>query len=371
MDTSIVPRLDPRVEVEAVWDDLSAAVNRVLRSGCFIGGEEVEKFEQEIGRYLGVEHALGVASGTDALTIALMVTGGGRDHEGMEVITTPMTFAATGSAVLRAGLRLRFVDVDEGSFNLTAEGVASAIGPETAAVLPVHLYGLAVDVDAIRMASGELTIIEDAAQAFGARAPSGALAGTMGTAGAFSFFPSKPLGGCGDGGLLVTRDRGLAETARLVARHGARRRYVSERPGFNSRLDALQAAILRVKLGRVDAAREQRGRLAGAYRERLAGIPWLQLPEDAPGHAWHCYTVRINSEGRDRLLDHLRGRGVDAVIQYPVPLHQMPPFATGQRLPVAERLSSELICLPIWAGMTDAQVDRVVEAVRSWNHARR
>ncbi|ARV60618.1 hypothetical protein BZZ01_20165 [Nostocales cyanobacterium HT-58-2] len=363
VDYLFVPRLDTRVENEHFQQELISAMTRVLDSGQYIGGPEVESFEHEVSNFLGVEHAIGVASGTDALTIALLAIVGIEAQDG-EVITSPVSYCATGSAILRAGLQPRFVDIDEESFNLSPELVEAAIGPEIRAVLPVDLYGRVAEIAQIRLAAGNRPVIEDACQAFGAKTPTNEFAGTLSNVTAFSFFPSKPLGGYGDGGLVVTRDSNVADLVRIIARHGSRERYYSEFPGFNSRLDALQAALLRVKLSRVKSARLQRTHIARCYQEELKDLTWLRLPQDVEGHAWHCFTIRVLNNKREHLIRYLKDRGIEVVVQYPAPLHWMPPFKTGQCLPIAEQLCSELLCLPIWAGMSDAQINHVIQAVR-------
>ncbi|GAA1972756.1 DegT/DnrJ/EryC1/StrS family aminotransferase [Kitasatospora viridis] len=358
-----VPRFDAAGELVHDGPLIGAALTRVLASGRFIAGAEVDAFEREAAGFLGARHAVSVGSGTDALTIALQPAAD--RHPGGEVVTSPLTFAATASAIVRVGLRPRFADVDPDTLTLRPDLAAEATGPRTAAVLPVHLYGRAVDVTALRSAVGPGTpIVEDACQAFGARDAAGRACGTLGDAAAFSFFPSKPLGALGDGGLITTGDAELADEYRLIARHGCREQYRTERVGFNSRLDALQAAVLRVKLARVDQGRRRRAQIAALYAARLDSVPGLRLPADAPGHAWHAYTVRIAGGRRDTVLARLRARGIDAAVQYPVPLHRMAPFADPRPCPVAERACAELLCLPIWSGLGDDRIDYVAQELR-------
>lgn len=358
-----VPRFDAAAEVAHDGPLLGAALARVMESGRFIAGPEVAAFEREAAAFLGARHAVSVGSGTDALTIALHPAAERRP--GGEVVTSPLTFAATASAIVRAGLRPRFADVDPATLTLHPDRAAEAAGPRTAAVVPVHLYGRAADITALRSAFGpHLPVVEDACQAFGARNTEGRACGTLGDAAAFSFFPSKPLGALGDGGLITTGDTGLADGCRLIARHGCRERYRSERVGFNSRLDAVQAAVLRLRLARVEHGRRRRAQIAGLYAAHLGSLPGLHLPGDAPGHAWHAYTVRIAGGRRDAVLSRLRARGIDAAVQYPVPLHRMTPFADPRPCPVAEQACAELLCLPIWSGLDDGQIGHVAQALR-------
>ncbi|MCA1791858.1 MAG: DegT/DnrJ/EryC1/StrS family aminotransferase, partial [Thioalkalivibrio sp.] len=258
-----IPVLNLTPEIEELWDELNDAFQRVLRSGQFILGPEVEAFETEVADYLGVKHAIGVNSGTDALVIGLRALGIG---PGDEVITTPFTFFATGESIANVGATPVFVDIDENSFNIDPSLIEDAITPRTKAILPVHLFGRPCDMDAV-MGIAErhgLEVVEDAAQSFGARL-GGQQSGTFGRVGAFSFFPSKNLGAFGDAGLLATDDDEVAESARMLRAHGSRTKYHNETLGYNSRLDSLQAAFLRVKLPRVDAWNERRRDVAATY----------------------------------------------------------------------------------------------------------
>lgn len=354
-----VPRLDPSVEFAELGSGMVAAVERVLQSGRYIGGPEIDSFENEAAEFLGCSHAISVASGTDALTIALIAATDNIDKERREVVTTSLSFSATASAIVRAGFRPRFVDISCDGFGFDLQHLSEALGPTTAAVLPVALYGQPLDISGIRACSEGLPVIEDACQAFGARDEGGEFAGTQSDVGTFSFFPSKPLGGFGDGGLIVTNNSHIAAVARVVGRHGCSRRYISERLGFNSRLDALQAALLRHKLRFVETYRQRRKEIAEIYLRRLAGFPGIVLPTHSAGHAWHCFTILIKGGCRDLIAARLQESGIETAVQYPVPLHMMPAFRTGQKLPAVERICAELLCLPIWAGMTSAQIEHV------------
>lgn len=359
-----IPILDLTPEVEELWDDLMAAITRVLRSGQFILGPEVEAFEREVAEYLGVKHAIGVNSGTDALVIGLRALGVG---PGDEVITTPFTFFATAEAISLVGATPVFVDIDPRTFNINPELIPPAITPRTKAILPVHLYGRPAEMDSILAIAEEhgLKVLEDCAQAFGATYR-GKKVGTLGYAGAFSFFPSKNLGAYGDGGLLVTNDDGVAELARMLRAHGSRRKYYSEIIGYNSRLDALQAAILRVKLPHVDRWNERRRQVAERYNQLLSGVPGLVLPEISEGHVFHQYTVRILGGKRDAVQQSLAKAGIGTMVYYPIPLPRLPVFGYSEGVfPEAERGAVEVLSLPMGQALSVEMVDIVARAIES------
>jgi dTDP-4-amino-4,6-dideoxygalactose transaminase len=359
-----IPVYDPLPEVEFLWPELEEAFRRVMHSGQYILGPEVEALEREAAAYLGVKHAIGVNSGTDALVIALRALGVG---PGDEVITTPFTFFATAEAISLVGATPVFVDIDPRTFNINPDLIPSAITPRTKAILPVHLYGLPAEMDPILeiARSHGLKVLEDCAQAFGATYR-GKKVGTLGDAGAFSFFPTKNLGGFGDGGLIATDSDEVAERARMLRAHGSRRKYYNEAVGYNSRLDALQAALLRVKLPRVDAWNEARRQVASRYNELLAGLPGLVLPEVSPGHVFHQYTVRVLG-GRDRVAEALAREGVGTMVYYPVPLHRLPVYAhMGAALPEAERAAREVLSLPIGPHLNPSSQEGVSEALKAF-----
>jgi dTDP-4-amino-4,6-dideoxygalactose transaminase len=359
-----IPVYDPLPEVEFLWPELEEAFRRVIRSGRYILGPEVEAFEEEVAAYLGVRHAIGVNSGTDALVIALRALGVG---PGDEVITTPFTFFATAEAISLVGATPVFVDIDPRTFNINPDLVPSAITPRTKAILPVHLYGLPAEMDPILeiARSHGLKVLEDCAQAFGATYK-GKKVGTLGDAGAFSFFPTKNLGGFGDGGLIATNSDEVAERARMLRAHGSRRKYYNEAIGYNSRLDAFQAALLRVKLSRVEAWNEARRQVASHYNELLAGLPGLVLPEVSPGHVFHQYTVRVLG-GRDRVAEALAREGVGTMVYYPVPLHKLPVYAhMGAALSEAERAAREVLSLPIGPHLNPSSQEGVSEALKAF-----
>lgn len=354
--------LDLADETDELWDELVAAVAGVLRSGCFVLGPSCAAFEREAAAYLGCRHAVGVNSGTDALVIGLRAAG---VRPGEEVVTTPFTFFATAEAISTIGAVPVFADVEPATLNIDPVEVERSITSRTGAIVPVHLFGRPARMDRIMAVAGErIPVVEDAAQAFGARLDA-RMAGTAGVVGAFSFFPSKPLGGCGDGGLVVTDDDEVAALVRMLRAHGARRKHHNEVLGYNSRLDELQAAILRVKLRRVDEANEGRRRVARRYGELLAGVPGLVLPPPAGSEAvFHQYTVRVLDGRRDELRRALLAAGIDAVVHYPVPVHRLPVYeGLGVVLPEAERAAAEVLSLPLWPTMPDAAVERVASSI--------
>lgn len=363
-DEPKIPLLDLGPETEALWGELKVGIERVLRSGLFILGPEVEALETEVASFLGVAHAVGLNSGTDALVLGLRALGVG---PGDEVITSPFTFFATAEAISQVGAIPVFVDIDPATFNLDPEQVAGAVSERTAAILPVHLFGQAADMDAIletARARG-CRVLEDVAQAFGGT-HRGRKLGTLGDAGAFSFFPSKNLGACGDAGLLATDDPEVADVVRRLRAHGARTKYYNEEIGYNSRLDALQAAILRVKLPRLEAANAKRREAAARYRELLAGVPAAVVPEEVAyaGHVYHQFTVRLPAARRDEVRRELAAAGIATMVYYPTPVHRLPVYSgLGYRLPVAEAAAKEVLSLPLWPQIEPAIQERVVRCL--------
>jgi dTDP-4-amino-4,6-dideoxygalactose transaminase len=365
------PFLDLKAQFAGIRHEVNAAVSKALESQHFILGPEVEAFEEELKPHVGCQYAFGCASGSDALLLALMALGIG---PGDEVIAPPFTFVATIGAIERLRARTVFVDIDPETFNLSPDKVAKAVTPKTKAIVPVHLFGLAADMDPILeiAASHKLAVIEDAAQAIGARYK-GKPTGSMGTIGCFSFFPSKNLGGAGDGGLVTTNDRSLAEKLKILRLHGSRTKYHYDQLGINSRLDAIQAAILRVKLKHLDAWTRGRRRNAERYRELFAEFklnPWVKAPIEPAGyyHVYNQFTIR--TQQRDALKEHLRQDGILTEIYYPYPLHLEPAFAfLGYKpgdFPACERACSEVLSLPIFPELDDKQLRAVVQAVASF-----
>lgn len=350
-----------------LMNELLATVERVARAGGFTLGPELEAFEAEYASYVGSSHAVGVSSGTDALTLVLRALGVGPNDE---VVVPANSFIATAEAVSMTGATPRFADVDPTTAVVTAETVSAAITERTRCIIPVHLYGRTVELDPILQladAAG-VPVVEDAAQAHGARIKD-SRAGTFGVAGCFSFYPAKNLGGWGDGGAVVSNNADLADRVRLLRSHGERNRYHHEVVGTTNRLDALQAAILRVKLRRLDAWNVSRRRVAAALTEALRGGP-VRVPAPAEpngDHVFHQFVVECDD--RDHLRATLAERGVMSAIHYPVPIHLTPAYEfTGLSagdLPSVERLASRVCSLPIWPTMTDSEISRVADAVMS------
>lgn len=362
---------EPGRGYDALRDEIDAAVAMVLRSGWYVLGQEVAAFERAFAEYVGCRHAVGVASGTDALRVALLACGIG---PGDEVLTVANAGEPTPMAICSVGATPRFVDVDPSTYTMSAEEAARAVGPRAKALLPVHLYGLPADLGALKDLASDagIRLVEDACQAHGA-AIDGQRAGGVGDAGCFSFYPTKNLGALGDGGMVVTDDDELADRARLVRQYGWQRRNWSVTMGINSRLDELQAAILRVKLPHLDAWNARRREIAARYTELLEPVAdqrGLQLTVEPPGrrHVYHLFVVR--APARDRLRDALSRRGIAAGVHYPHPAHLQPAFQhlwdAPPRLPVTERLAQEVLSLPIFPEMTDDEVDSVAYAVATW-----
>lgn len=367
-----VPLLDLKTQFDSIRDEVMPAVLAVIERQQFILGPEVEELERAIARLCCTRHAVACASGTDALLLSLKALD---LKPGDEVITTPFTFFATAGAIWNAGGKPVFADIEPGTFNLDVEAVKAAIGPRTRAVVPVHLFGqMARMEELVPLATGQgLVIIEDAAQAIGARRKIEGrwrMAGELGWTGAFSFFPSKNLGGWGDGGMIVTQDEALAERLRKLRTHGGRKQYYHEEVGTNSRLDTLQAAVLLAKLPHLSRWSEARRERAARYSEALQGVGDLVLPTVDPANEpiFHQYTVRTSR--RDALVEHLKKRGIGCAVYYPTPLHLQPCFASlGYRkgqFPQAERAAGEVLSLPIYPELDDQRQEQVIEAIREF-----
>ncbi len=367
-----VPLLDLQAQYATISSELDDAVAGVVRSQRFILGPAVEKFEREAASYLGVRHAIGCASGTDALLLPLRAL---QLEPGDEVIVPAFTFFATAGAVWNAGLRPVFADIDPVTFNMRAQDVERALTPRSRALIVVHLFGQVAEMEPILELAERhgLAVIEDAAQAFGARrrvSGEWCHAGRLGTVGSFSFFPSKNLGAFGDGGLMTTEDDALADRLRKLRVHGGIQMYHHEMVGTNSRLDALQAAVLSVKLPHLDGWAEGRRRNAAWYDAQLAGIPGIRRPVALAEshHVYNQYTLRV--EGRDELKRHLDERGIGNAIYYPLPLHLQECFAgLGYRrgdLPESESAATEVISLPIYPELSPGQLQEVAGALRAF-----
>jgi dTDP-4-amino-4,6-dideoxygalactose transaminase len=374
--TSAIPLLDLKAQYATIRDDVRAAVDRVIDSQHFILGPEVEAFEREVAEYCGCAFAIGVSSGSDALLMSLMAADIGT---GDEVVTSAFSFFATAGAIARLGARPVFVDIDPRDHNIDASKIAAAVTPRTKAILPIHLFGQMAEMGPIMdvaRANG-LVVIEDAAQAIGADR-AGQRAGSIGQFGCFSFFPSKNLGGFGDGGLVTTNDPAIAERLRLLRGHGANPKYHSRIIGGNFRLDAIQAAVLRVKLRHLDDWTEGRRRNAARYRALLAALPTaparrVTAPEDFPGrrHIYNQFVVR--TADREGLRAQLGASRIGSEVYYPIPLHLMDAFAylggSAGDFPESERAAADSLALPIYAELTEDMQRRVVDTIGEWQRA--
>jgi dTDP-4-amino-4,6-dideoxygalactose transaminase len=370
----IVPQNDLKATYLAHQREIDDAIRQTLDSGWYILGQQVAAFEQEFAAYLGAAHCIGVANGTDALTLALRACGVGA---GDAVITVSHTAVATVAAIELAGALPLLVDIDPVTFTISPQAIENAVknyqgNAKLRAIIAVHLYGHPAEMAAIAELARrfDLRVIEDCAQAHGASRKAGLgnqRVGTFGDIAAFSFYPTKNLGALGDGGVVVTNDAGLAERVRLLREYGWRERYVSEIAGMNSRLDELQAAVLRVKLKHLDEENEQRRQIARVYDEKLAAAP-LQLPElqNNVSHVYHQYVLR--TAARDQLKERLKEQGIGTLIHYPVPVHQQPAYQNrvligSGGLPETERAARRVLSLPMFPQLTSEQVERVCQTI--------
>jgi len=361
----MIPMLDLKAQYRSIRPEIDAAVARVLESGQFVLGEEVAAFEREFADYCGASHAVAVNSGTSALQLALLAAGVGR---GDEVVTVPFTFVASAAVIDYVGAVPVFVDIEPRTFTMNPSAIEDAVTDRTKAIIPVHLFGHPSDMDPIREVGARhgLTVIEDAAQAHGARYR-GLRAGILGDFGCFSFYPTKNLGAAGEGGMVVTDDADGAEQIRALRNWGERVKYEHSIRAYNMRMEAVQAAILRVKLRHLDGWTDRRRRIAHRYDEALDGIG-LQLPceMEYARHVYHLYTVR--SRERDALKQSLGADGVASGVHYPIPIHRQPAWADlgyePDAFPEAQRASDEVLSLPLYPEMTDDQIDAVVASVR-------
>jgi dTDP-4-amino-4,6-dideoxygalactose transaminase len=359
-----VPFVDLKTSHRALADEILSVWREILCDAAFIGGPQVDGFEREFEAFTGARHCVGVANGTDALRFAILAMGVG---PGDEVITVPHTFIATTEAISQAGARPVFVDVDRATGTLDPTRLEAALTERTKLIVPVHLYGQPADMDpilAIARPRG-IRVLEDAAQAHGARYH-GRSAGTLADAASFSFYPGKNLGACGEAGAVVTDDAGIAEQVKVLRDHGQSAKYHHRIEGYNGRLDAIQAAALRIKLRHLASWNAQRHELAGRYHERLAKSG-LELPLEAPdrGHVYHLYVVRHPQ--RDLLRERLGAAGIGSGLHYPIPLHLQPAYAhlelAAGTFPESERWAGQGLSLPMFPGMTAEQLDRVCEAI--------
>ncbi|MGB3404915.1 MAG: DegT/DnrJ/EryC1/StrS family aminotransferase [Microcoleaceae cyanobacterium] len=370
-----VPPVNLGQQYQQIHEEVNTAVQAVLASGRYIGGTIVEAFEQQLADYIGVSEAIGCNSGTDALYLALRALEIG---PGDEVITTPFTFIATAEVISAVGATAVFVDIEADTFNLNIEQIESAITEKTRAIIPVHLFGLPMDMTRLMAIADyhDLMVIEDCAQAAGAQWQ-GQKVGSIGQIGCFSFFPTKNLGACGDGGAITTSDKAIATKIRQLKDHGQTSKYCSEFIGVNSRLDSLQAAILSIKLKYLDRWNQQRQTLARQYDQFFSHISGIEVP---PVHSpdisvWNQYTLRIKSLStdnislRDQLRTQLQQQGIGTMVYYPIPLHLQPIYKhlgydTGQ-FPVAEQVAKEVLSLPMFPELSDRQQQQVIDRLKT------
>lgn len=362
-----IPAFDVTRQYQLIGEEIAAAALEVLQSGIYIGGAAVVNFEQQFADYLNATAGIACNSGTDALYLALRALGIGA---GDEVITTPFTFIATSETIVSVGAKPVFVDIDGTTFNLDVAQVAAAITPQTKAIIPVHLFGQAVDMTqlmAIAQAH-KLLVIEDCAQATGAQWQDKKV-GNIGDVGCFSFYPTKNLGACGDGGLVTTNDGAIAAKIRILRDHGRSEQYYYEENGVNSRLDALQAVILSIKLGYLEDWNQKRRQLANNYQQLLANIPHIQLPQEVNGgkSVWNQYTIRVKTN-RDQLRANLQAQGIRSAVYYPLPLHLQPVYQhLGYQpgdLPVAEQAAREVLSLPMFPELTISEQQQIAHSLK-------
>lgn len=358
--------VDLKAQYRRIQTEIDAAVREVIETTAFVGGPEVQAFEKEFAEYCRADHALGVSSGTSALHLALIGAGIG---EGDVVVMPSHTFIATAEVVRRVGAQVRFVDIDQTTFTIDTDRVEEALVGVSGAVIPVHLYGHPADMDPImaRAAARGIAVIEDAAQAHGAMYR-GRPCGSLSRWAAFSFYPGKNLGAYGDAGIVTSSDGDGIAKLRSLANHGRGGKHLHTEEGFNSRLDAIQAAVLRVKLRHLNQWNSERRRAAAWYTERLAGLADVRTPETAPWaeHVFHLYVVRVPD--RDRVFERMLEDGIGVGLHYPVPLHLQPAYAhlghSKGDFPVTEEVCSGILSLPIYPEITEDQVDQVVESLR-------
>jgi len=369
-----IPLLDLKAQYQTIKNEVDEAIKRVVESQYFILSEEVERLENEVAAYTGARSGAGVASGTDALILALHAVG---IRKGDRVITTPFTFFATGEAISVLGAIPTFVDIDPGTYNIDPDKIEELLKgmnekerKAIKAIIPVHIYGQCADMTRIMEIAKkyDLKVIEDCAQAIGAL-HNGKKAGSFGDAGCLSFFPSKNLGGFGDGGMVVSGDQGLTDRIKKLRVHGSTKQYIHEEIGYNSRLDSLQAAVLRVKLKKLDEWLQDRRNIAKKYDEALAPLGII-VPKVAEGnvHTYHQYTIAL--EKRDGLLKHLNDNGIAVRVYYPVPLHMQPCYKdlgySKGSIPIAEERSEKILSLPAYSELTDEKVAYIIDTVKDF-----
>jgi len=367
-----IPLVDLKAQYDSIGGEIDQAIQKVIESGQFILGEEVEALEKEVASFLGVKYAVGVASGTEALQLALLACG---IEPSDEVVTTPFTFIATAEAITQCGARPVFVDIDPKTYNIDPAKIEEKLSQRTKAVLPVHLYGQPTDMEPILKLAQRynLKVIEDCAQALGAEYK-GNKVGSLADAGCLSFFPSKVLGAYGDGGMVVTNAPEIAEKVNMLRNHGCKEKYYHLVPGFNSRLDELQAAILLAKLKYLDQWIEQRHQKASLYSELLSETEGIELPYAAPyaRHIFNYYTVRLKNPklNRDKLRDYLNSQGIGTTIYYPLSLHLQKVYKSLTHkvgdFPESERAQEEVLSLPMYPELSEGQIEKITQAISSF-----
>jgi len=363
----MIPMVDPKTQHEAIREEVATRIREILESGAFILGPNVMEFERRVAEYHGVSYAIGLASGTDALHLALRAAGVG---PGDEVITTPFSFFATVEAIIYCGATPVFVDIEPDTYNLDVTQLEERISDKTRAILPVHLFGHPAKMDLLMEIADRhgLKVVEDCAQAFGA-ALNGKRVGSFGVAGCYSFYPSKNLSCYGDGGMVVTGEAEINDRIRRLRNHGSNRTYWHDEIGYNSRLDEMQAAVLNVKLRRIDQYNDSRRAIADTYRDRLKDLP-LTLPVEVDGcrHVYHQFTLR--SDRRDELAAHMQKEGISAVTYYPLPLHRQKALADYQwkkgAFAEAERAADTVLSIPIYPELPANDVDYICEKIRAF-----
>lgn len=363
-----IPFLDLKIQYKHIEQDVVPVISEIMANGAFIGGPQVAGFEEEFADFCESAHCVGVGSGTDALRFALMAAGVG---SGDEVITVPNTFIATTESISQVGARPVFVDIRKDTCNIDPERIETYITPKTRAIVPVHLYGQPADMDEILSIADKhnLVVIEDACQAHGALYK-GKKAGSMGIAGCFSFYPGKNLGAFGEAGAVVTQDKKIADTIRMLRDHGQEKKYYHRIEGFNGRLDAIQAAVLRIKLGRLSGWNAARQRNAQYYNELLCNVRGITLPTvaDFAQSAYHLYVVHV--EKRDALQQYLDQNGISTGLHYPLPLHLQPAYRyLGYHegdFPIAENSATKLLSLPMFAELKKEQMEYIAETIKGF-----
>lgn len=363
--------VDLYAQYKSIKKEIDSAIDNVIKDTAFIGGKYVEKLESDIAKFVGTKYAVSLNSGTDALYLALWAMGIG---EGDEVITTPFTFFATAEVIARVGAKPVFVDIDPKTFNIDTGKIEEKITKKTKAIIPVHLYGYPAEMDKIMKIAKKhkLKVIEDACQSIGAKYRA-KMTGAIGDIGCFSFFPSKNLGAYGDGGIVTTNDKKLAEKITMLRNHGSKIKYYNDEIGVSSRLDGIQAAILSTKLKHLREWGKERNRVANEYRKLLKDIDWVELPEyeisKATTHVYHQFTIRVKNGKRDQLQKYLADNGIASMIYYPVPLYSLEAFSylklDKKDFPESEKAVKEVLSLPIYPELRTPQIAKIAKHINS------